>query len=210
MNLQITDYRMKDRVAYGERVVKKVIAQEVEKFLPEAVTKSTQIVPDIYKMGEAKNNRIQLHGNHQIKAGDIVRVITKADGRKHELQVAAVGKNEFTVESTESINGQVFVYGTQRDDVRGVDYDAISMLNVSATQELAKRQEATTRELAAVRADRDKLAVQVEAQAAEITSLKKQQAAEIAQIKAALEAMNKLVAAKVTEKATKVASTTVR
>ena len=36
---------------------------------------------------------------------------------------------------------QVFVYGKWVDDVHVVDYDAISMLNVSATQELARQVE---------------------------------------------------------------------
>jgi hypothetical protein len=35
----------------------------------------------------------------------------------------------------------VFVYGREVDDFHAVDYDAIAMLNVSATQELAKRVE---------------------------------------------------------------------
>jgi hypothetical protein len=73
------------------------------------------------------------------------------------------------------------------------------------------------RELAAVRADRDKLAAKVEAQttrveaqAREIDALKKQQAAEIAQINAALEVLSKLVEMKVTDKAAKVVSAKAR
>ena len=34
--------------------------------------------------------------------------------------------------------GQVFVYGKQVNDFHVLDYDAVSMLNVSATQELYK------------------------------------------------------------------------
>ena len=41
-----------------------------------------------------------------------------------------------------SESGSVFVYGREVDDFRTVDYEAISMLNVSATQELLKRIEA--------------------------------------------------------------------
>jgi hypothetical protein len=38
-----------------------------------------------------------------------------------------------------SFNGKVFVYGREVDDFRTVDYEAISMLNVSSTQELYKK-----------------------------------------------------------------------
>lgn len=34
---------------------------------------------------------------------------------------------------------EVFVYGREVADLRSVDYDAISMLNVSATQELHRK-----------------------------------------------------------------------
>jgi len=42
----------------------------------------------------------------------------------------------------------VFVYGREVNDFRTVDYDAIAMLNVSATQELARKVEAQSAELA--------------------------------------------------------------
>jgi hypothetical protein len=38
-------------------------------------------------------------------------------------------------------DADVFVYGREVDDLRSVDYDAIAMLNVSATQELARKLE---------------------------------------------------------------------
>ena len=44
--------------------------------------------------------------------------------------------NRFKVNTAKQ--GKVFVYGKQVNDFRTVDYDAIAMLNVSATQELFK------------------------------------------------------------------------
>jgi hypothetical protein len=43
------------------------------------------------------------------------------------------------------------VYGTEVPDFHVVDYDAISMLNVSATQELLRRIEALEKELEALK-----------------------------------------------------------
>ena len=51
------------------------------------------------------------------------------------VEVLSTDKNGFTVNKKE---GKVFVYGKQVDDFHVVDYDAVSMLNVSATQELYK------------------------------------------------------------------------
>ena len=50
--------------------------------------------------------------------------------------VSATSKN---ITTDLSASGKVFVYGREVDDFRTVDYQAISMLNVSATQELLKR-----------------------------------------------------------------------
>ena len=47
--------------------------------------------------------------------------------------------------------GKVFVYGRAVNDFRTVDYQAISMLNVSATQALLKRVEALELENAALK-----------------------------------------------------------
>lgn len=47
---------------------------------------------------------------------------------------------------------QVFVYGREVKDFRAVDYEAIAMLNVSATQELARKLEAKDAEIAALQA----------------------------------------------------------
>ncbi|MCB1237540.1 MAG: hypothetical protein KDM91_20920, partial [Verrucomicrobiae bacterium] len=51
----------------------------------------------------------------------------------------------------------VFVYGREVDDFRSVDYEAISMLNVSATQELARRVETGREENEALREENAKL-----------------------------------------------------
>jgi hypothetical protein len=51
-----------------------------------------------------------------------------------------------------SKDADVFVYGREVDDLRSVDYDAIAMLNVSATQELAKELEDKDAVIAALEA----------------------------------------------------------
>ena len=51
----------------------------------------------------------------------------------------------------------MFVYGREVNDFHTVDYDAISMLNVSATQELAKQLLKAQEDLAAEQAENDVL-----------------------------------------------------
>ena len=47
--LRITDYTYIDQHANTDKVVKKIIAQEVEQVLPATVSRSTQALPDVYE-----------------------------------------------------------------------------------------------------------------------------------------------------------------
>ena len=60
----------------------------------------------------------------------------------YTLEVVAIENGRFRVSSTEANplpDGEVFVYGREVNNFHTVDYEALSTLNISATQELAKR-----------------------------------------------------------------------
>jgi Chaperone of endosialidase len=147
--IEITDYTMKDVVQDGKKPVKKVIAQQVEPVYPAAVksgaVKGVTFTPDVYAVSESIKSEkpgaytINLVKPHDLKDGDRVRLITQT--KDHELTVVAHVLNDkaFSVESELALGDKVFVYGKECTDLKAVDYDAINMLNVSATQELAKQ-----------------------------------------------------------------------
>ena len=81
----------------------------VEKTLPELNT---------------KNIRLEVQGTGKVDAG----------------LVAVTGANQFIISTPVDISkADLFVYGAEVNDFRTVDYEAISMLNVSATQQLSKQ-----------------------------------------------------------------------
>ena len=53
-------------------------------------------------------------------------------------EVTAVREDGFRLD-VDPADDRVFVYGREVDDLRSVDYNAIAMLNVSATQELNRK-----------------------------------------------------------------------
>jgi hypothetical protein len=142
-SIEITDYVYKDQVTRGDKNHKKVIAQQVEKVFPQAVGMVEGVVPDVYQMSEgvvfdAATNRLDvLLSSHGLAKGERVRIM--ALDAEHEVEIAEVAdSNEFTIEGWEGGNvDSVFVYGRYVDDLKTVDYEAIAMLNVSATQELS-------------------------------------------------------------------------
>ena len=131
LSLEITDYKMKDK-AKGDKPYKKVIAQQVKEVYPQAISLTTEVVPDIYAVATIKDGYVSLETD--LKQGDKVRLILEDETSLFD--VISVDKNGFKVSTDKS--GKVFVYGREVDDFHSVDYEALSMLNVSATQELYK------------------------------------------------------------------------
>ncbi|MES2709575.1 MAG: tail fiber domain-containing protein [Verrucomicrobiota bacterium] len=152
--IAIMDYTLKDTVKHGRQHYKKVIAQQVEKVYPEAVTRSTGIVPDILRPAGCQEGWVDL--DTDLKKGERVRLIgEKAEGVHEVLETAPGGfRTEFKPE-----DGKVFVYGREVNDFRTVDYEAIAMLNVSATQEIYRKLEAEKAKVAALTERLDALEV---------------------------------------------------
>ena len=131
LDIEITDYTMVDK-AKDIKPYKKVIAQQVESVYPQAVSTITDVVPDIYAVSSMKDGYVALSTTLQV--GDKVKLIFEEGAEL--VTVTAVDADGFSVDLQKS--GDVFVYGREVNDFRTVDYEAISMLNVSATQELFK------------------------------------------------------------------------
>jgi hypothetical protein len=146
MQLEVTNYRHVDTLAKGSGAVTGFIAQQVAKVFPQAVTVETNSIPDIY----GKPVSIQLNGSeaafnmavaHNLVAGDKVNIIQDGGERKVYEVLSAEGTS-FSVKDWNASFSQpekVFVYGREVNDFCQVDYDKIHNLNVSATQELARR-----------------------------------------------------------------------
>ena len=111
-----------------------------------------------------------------LKKGERVRLIGKNKEGIHEVLEVAPGRfrTDFATD-----DDAVFVFGREVKDFRMVDYEAIAMLNVSATQELHRRLEQQSAALAAQTAAASVQAARIDAferQAAEFTLLKQQMA----------------------------------
>ena len=137
LGIEITDYRYKDVIVHGDAPSKKVIAQQVEKVFPQAVNRQTGEVPDIYQLATINDGWIALATD--LKKGERVKLI--ADETQGVYEVLEVRGGGFRTDF-KSATEKVFVYGREVKDFRNVDYDAIAMLNVSATQEMQREIEA--------------------------------------------------------------------
>jgi hypothetical protein len=154
--IEVTDYTHIDTVAKGTGHSKKVIAQQVAKVFPQAVSLHTEVVPDIYRKATIKDGWVQLATD--LKVGERVKVVSDQKEKVYEVLEVAAGKFRAEV----GAEGEtVFVYGREVKDFHAVDYEAIAMLNVSATQQVKRDQDAAVKTLTAENAE---LRAQVAAQ----------------------------------------------
>ena len=158
--IKITNYVKKDPSDRHHHIEKKVIAQEVEEIYPTAVTQTAGLVPDVFQKQTSSSLvgttlRVAIDSIGDLKQGDELKLLVFRDTEKseflHEIektQLTKVEGKELTFRlkklDAETLAQQPFkvlVYGRHVKDMRTVDYDAIAMLNVSATQALAEQME---------------------------------------------------------------------
>lgn len=134
LQIDITDYTYKDKVANDSKTHKKVLGQQIAKVFPQAVKTHTDVVPDIFQPASIANGWVSL-GAHGLQVGEQVQLLL--EGSEPQIcAIEAVTPESFQVSL--DYKEEVFVYGREVDDFHVVDYDALSMLHISATQELYK------------------------------------------------------------------------
>jgi hypothetical protein len=146
--IEVTDYIYRDVIGKGSAPRKKVVAQQVEKVFPQAVSVQTDVVPDIYRLASVADGWVALATD--LKKGERVRLISEKTEGVYEVLEATGDKfrTDFKPEGDE-----VFVFGREVGDFRTLDYDAIAMLNVSATQQLKKEMDEEVQALRAENAE---------------------------------------------------------
>jgi hypothetical protein len=142
LSLEVVDFRYKDQAGKGNALHKKLIAQQVEKVFPQAVTEQVDVVPDIYQLASCEDGWVELATD--MKKGERVRLIS--DQTEGVYEVLEVTNDKFRTDF-KSEGDRVFVFGREVSDFRSLDYDAIAMLNVSATQQLKKEKDEEVKSL---------------------------------------------------------------
>jgi hypothetical protein len=143
LKIEITDYKFIDKISMGNRIHKKVIAQQIETVYPLATNKTEGVVPSVFELAR----KVKVDGNktiietfkpHLFNTNDEVKLILE-NGGERQFMVTVVNDSSFII--NEAIIGNVFVYGKKVADLLTVDYDALTTLNISATQQLSKEVE---------------------------------------------------------------------
>jgi hypothetical protein len=141
--IRVTNYEYIDKTNKSNGIQKKVIAQELEEVLPNSVSKKRSVIPSIFESAKEisfSNGVLTVTTSkvHELSKDDEVDVITPKATLTASKVLEIVNAHTFKIKADEKPEG-AFVYGKWVNDARAVDYEAIAMLNVSATQELHKQ-----------------------------------------------------------------------
>jgi hypothetical protein len=148
--IDITDYKYKDEIGNGAGLQKKVIAQQVKEVYPIAVNQSAGVIPNVFAIAKSKKvidntTIITTSTAHDFATGDEVKLIFNKSGER-TFTVTVIDANTFSIPIATDEN--IFVYGKKVNDLLNVDYDALTTLNISATQQLVKKIEQLEKEMA--------------------------------------------------------------
>ncbi|HON57279.1 MAG TPA: tail fiber domain-containing protein, partial [bacterium] len=151
--LRPVNYKMKDEIQHGLQIKKGFFAQEVEKVLPDAVSKSADYVPDIFEIAQnieyneqQKTLKITLTKPHNLKVNDKARLILK--DKTIEKKVSEIFSDYvFSVSDFDEKTDKLFVYGKLVDDFCTLNYEHIFTVGIGAIQELNKKVETQNQEL---------------------------------------------------------------
>ncbi len=119
-----------------------LIAQEVEKILPEAVTISSNFITNIFTLASGiekqdENILIRTPVEHGLEAEDMVKLISHTG--QSEIKVLEVNSASSFLVKLDYMPERIFVFGKKVDDFRAIDYDYIFSTGIGAIQELSKK-----------------------------------------------------------------------
>jgi hypothetical protein len=143
--LEMVSYRMKDPKQPGRQLG--VIAQQVQEVIPEAVKEGGDeyVANLLVRVLSVDGCRIVLERDAEVPSGASVRLIGRSN-RTVDATVVAVFGPEWRLDR-EIESDDWLVFGTKEERVLSVDKDTISMVAVSALQELSRKYRSLERRL---------------------------------------------------------------
>ena len=185
--LNLRSFEYIDVRARLERPVKHgLIAQELEKVYPEAVTKTIGFIPNIYTPAvsyislDLSSVLITIDKPHELIEGDCVRVYINTDGKddtqdfQYDTLVLRIYSNtSFVIAPWEAfeLGRAMLVYGKKVNDLMGVNNPLIGVLAAGACQTLSKKNETLEQQVGTLQAQVASLQVQLNSLQSYVTSL---------------------------------------
>ena len=143
-NLEVVNYKwIDDYKNGGENAVHTgFFAQDVENVIPEAVTRQSEFLPDIYRYSEKIEGNVITCNDHGLTVGDWIKFFPKKDDQTKEYYaeiIKTIDTNTFECKPASEITcDRVFLYGKEINDYRTLCENKLTPYAIGAIQELTK------------------------------------------------------------------------
>jgi len=163
--LNIVQYNWVDKAKTTKKYEEGLIAQEVEKIIPEAVTKIKEFIPNIYQLADSYELIIEneilvaISKVTDLIIGDKVKMFTES-GKELYGCISEINNKQLKIITTESLEynmGRIFLYGKEVADFHTVDYDRVFTVGIAAIQELSKQNDERKKEIQFLKIENEKL-----------------------------------------------------
>lgn len=146
--INLVSYKYIDYIEKGNIKNYGVIAQEVEEIIPEVINKSKDYIPNIYKNIDSYDKDllklyIKYDDKFDLTINDKIKIY---DDKNNEFikTIIEIDEDSLTIDSPiENYEDEtpLFIYGKEVAELKNVNYEALFIINMKATQELYKRLE---------------------------------------------------------------------
>lgn len=146
--INLVSFKYIDYVEKGNIKNYGVIAQEVEEIIPEVINKSKDYIPNIYKNIDSYDKDllklyIKYDDKFDLTINDKIKIY---DDKNNEFikTIIEIDEDSLTIDSPiddYKDETPLFIYGKEVAELKNVNYEALFIINMKATQELYKRLE---------------------------------------------------------------------
>jgi len=141
LSIEVKKYNYKDIIQNQNKIHYGFIAQQIKEIIPDAITLTSDFIPNIYSLCSNNSNTIIIPeiilSNNNININDEITIINGNNYEKNNYIITNINSNQITI--NENLNcSNCFVYGTKVNDYHVLNKDSIYVLNTSAIQELYK------------------------------------------------------------------------
>jgi len=152
-------YKYIDFITKGNIKNYGVIAQEIEEIIPEVVNRHKDFIPNIYKnVDYYDNDLLRLYIKYDeafdLSINDKIKIYDDKN-KEHIKLIKEINFDYITIDSpVEDYEDEIsiFIHGKEIEDVKNVNYEALFMINVKATQELYQQMKQLLKRIEALEA----------------------------------------------------------